>query len=74
MELWSWGLTVVGIAGIFLVGQKTIWGWWVLLLNESLWVIYALNTEQYGFIVAAIAYGVVYVKSYLGWRVDKEAK
>jgi hypothetical protein len=70
MELWSWGLTAVGIAGIFVVGQKTIWGWWVLLFNECLWIIYAIHTEQYGFIVAAIAYAAVYIKSYFGWKRD----
>jgi nicotinamide riboside transporter PnuC len=70
MELWSWGLTLVGIAGIFVVGQKTIWGWWVLLFNECLWIIYAIQTEQYGFIVAAIAYAAVYIKSYFGWKRD----
>jgi hypothetical protein len=68
--MWSWVLAVIGVAGIFFVGQKTIWGWWVLLFNEVLWIAYALSTDQYGFIFSAIAYGVVYIKSYVHWSRD----
>ena len=68
MELWSWALAVVGVVGIYFVGKKTLWGWFVLLFGETLWVVYAVITEQYGFIVSAIAYGVVYVSSYFSWK------
>jgi hypothetical protein len=69
-EYWSWMLAIVGVAGIYFVGKKTIWGWLVLLANEALWVTYAMITKQYGFIFSAIAYGIVYIQSYLHWRSD----
>ena len=50
----SWVLAVIGVTGIFFVGRKTIWGWYVLLFNEVLWIAYAINTDQYGFIFSAI--------------------
>jgi hypothetical protein len=53
---------------MYFVGKKTVWGWLVLLANEVIWVVYALVTQQYGFIVMAIAYAIVYIKSYLEWR------
>ena len=64
---WSYVLAVVGVIGIFFVGRKTIWGWWVLLFNEALWIAYALVTDQYGFILSAIAYAAVYIRSYIHW-------
>ncbi len=70
--MWSWVLAVIGVTGIFFVGRKTIWGWHILLLNETLWITYAVITKQYGFIFSALAYGVVYVKSYLLWRREAE--
>ena len=70
MQYWSWVLAVIGVTGIFFVGRKTIWGWCVLLFNEVLWIAYAVNTEQYGFIFSALAYAAVYVKSYLHWKKD----
>lgn len=66
--MWSWILAIIGVTGIYFVGKKTIWGWVVLGVNEVLWIIYAVTTKQYGFIVAAIAYGIVYVKSFIQWQ------
>ena len=65
--MWSWVLAVIGVAGIFFVGRKTIWGWLVLLFNEFLWITYALITDQYGFIFSALAYAIVYIKAYVHW-------
>ena len=71
--MWSWILAVIGVAGIYFVGRKTIWGWLVLLFNETLWITYAIITKQYGFIFSALAYAVVYIKSFIHWnREDKE--
>ena len=70
MEIWSWVLAAIGVSGIFFVGQKTIWGWLVLLANEVLWTVYAVVTQQYGFIFSAIAYATVYIRSYLHWKRD----
>ena len=72
MEYWSWVLAVIGVAGIYFVGKKTLWGWLVLLFNETLWIAYAVVTKQYGFIISALAYAVVYVNSYIDWK--KETK
>jgi nicotinamide riboside transporter PnuC len=72
MQYWSWLLAIIGVTGIFFVGRKTIWGWHILLLNETLWITYAVITKQYGFIFSALAYAVVYIKSYLLWRREAE--
>jgi len=67
MTYWSWILTVVGVSGMFLVGKKILKGWIVLFCNECLWIAYALSTKQYGFVVMATAYIMVYIKSYSEW-------
>ena len=69
---WSWVLAFVGIAGIFFVGRKDNWGWFVLLFNEILWIGYALATDQYGFIFSALAYAVVYIRSYILWSKEPQ--
>lgn len=68
MTYWSWILAVVGVSGMFLVGQKVLKGWIVLFCNECLWITYAISTKQYGFVVMATAYIIVYIKSYSEWR------
>jgi hypothetical protein len=69
-EYWSWILAIFGVSGMFFVGKKTAWGWMVLLFNEVIWTVYAIATEQYGFIVMAVAYAIVYIKSFIEWRKD----
>lgn len=66
--MWSWILAVVGVTGIFFVGQKNLLGWIFLLFNECLWCVYAVTSHQYGFIFASIAYSTVYVKSLIHWK------
>jgi hypothetical protein len=65
--MWSWILAVIGVAGIYFVGRKKKWAWLWLIFNECLWIIYAVTTDQYGFIFAAVAYTAVYIKSFLHW-------
>ena len=68
-----WLLAVIGVSGIYFVGRKSLWAWFLLLFNECLWIAYALTTNQYGFIFAAIAYGAVYIRSYLHWKRDEDS-
>lgn len=68
---WSWILACVGVTGTFFIGRKTIWGWIVLFINECLWIYYAVNTKQYGFIFGSLSYMLVYIKSYMHWKKDE---
>jgi hypothetical protein len=74
MGYWSYLLAAIGVTGIFFVGRKTIWGWLVLCVNECIWIAYAIATKQYGFIIMALAYTAVYIKSYMGWKSESESE
>ena len=65
---WSWLLTSIGVAGLFLAGSKRKLGWAIGMGVQVLWLIYAMSTRQWGFIVSAFAYGSVYARNYLRWR------
>ena len=69
--MWSWFLAIVGSFGLFFVGGKKIWGWGILILNECIWVAYALSTKQYGFIAYSIMYVSMYVRAILNWGKDE---
>lgn len=70
--IWSFVLAIVGIAGIYLAGKKSKWGWGLGLGAQVLWLIFALVTAQYGFILTAVAYGVVYGKNLYQWHKEEE--
>jgi nicotinamide riboside transporter PnuC len=68
MVIWSFALAAVGILGIYVAGKKNAWGWFIGLAAQGLWVVFALVTGQYGFILSAVAYGIIYGKNWLAWR------
>lgn len=69
--LWSWVLTAIGIFGLYVAGSKRSWGWLVGLGAQVLWMAYAIQSEQYGFLVSALAYGFVYGRNFLAWRASR---
>lgn len=72
--IWSFVLAAVGIAGIYLAGRKSKWGWGLGLAAQVLWVVFALTTAQYGFILTAVAYGAVYGKNLWQWHKEDARK
>lgn len=72
-DLWwaSWVLAAFGIATMFFAGQRKWWAWAIGILTETLWIGYSIVTEQYGFIVAALAYMIVYFRNTMKWRSDE---
>jgi hypothetical protein len=61
--LWSWILGILGVTGLWLAGKQVWWGWLITLINEILWITYAIATGQYGFIFMAICYAMVYLRN-----------
>lgn len=70
MEIWSWVLTFVGVLGLYLAGSKNKLGWIIGLSAQILWIVFAISTKQYGFIVSAFAYGFVYARNWRRWNID----
>ena len=69
MSIWSWVLGTLGVTGLLIAGNRVWWGWLINLANESLWVVYAVKTKQYGFILMAAAYALVYARNARnGWK------
>lgn len=66
-QLWSWALSIVGLAGLFLAGKKIWWAWYLNIAGQALWFAYAIVTEQYGFLVAAFGYTFVFAKNAIAW-------
>jgi nicotinamide riboside transporter PnuC len=65
---WSIGLAVIGLIGMHIAGRKSQWGWFIGLSAQVLWVIFALTTAQYGFLLSAAGYGWVYGNNWWKWR------
>ena len=66
--IWSFALTIVGVTGWWLVGRKKTVGWLIGVITQVLWFIYAIITVQWGFMLGAVLYGGVSLRTWLSWR------
>ncbi len=70
---WSWLLTFTGVTTFFLAGKKVWWAWHVgLFVNQPIWLIYGILSDQWGFIASTLFYTAVYSKN--AWKWTKEHK
>ena len=68
---WSWLLTIIGVSGLFIAGNKNYWGWIIGISAQLLWIAYAITTAQWGFLFSAFVYGGVYIRNWIKWRKDE---
>lgn len=72
--VWSWILAGMGVIGMYFVGKKRWEAFLWLIIMECLWIVFALQTKTYGFILGSVAYMVVYLKNANLWRKAKSDK
>lgn len=68
--IWSFILTAIGILGLWLTTRKSRWGFAIGVLAQVLWFSYAMVTRQYGFVLSASLFGVLYGRGW--WKWSKE--
>jgi hypothetical protein len=69
----DWVVTAIGLTGFFLAGQKVWWAWHVNVANQALWAVYAVATEQWGFLVGVAVYTVVFARNARRWTAEHRA-
>lgn len=62
-QAWPWLLTALGVIWLWQAGSGRWWAWSIGILTECCWLVYAIVTRQYGFIVGAIVYGVAHARN-----------
>ncbi|MHB1000489.1 MAG: hypothetical protein ACYC27_14715 [Armatimonadota bacterium] len=64
----SYVLSVVSLASMWLYGNRTIAGPISGLVIQALWLIYAIQSREYGFIVSVIGFTVVHYRNLRKWN------
>jgi hypothetical protein len=60
--VWSFVLAAIGVTGLWIAASRPRVGWWFNIAAQAVWLAYAIATRQWGFLVTAVAYAVVYVR------------
>ncbi len=72
-QYWSALLATTFLISLVLIGKNNPWGWALGILDEALWVVYAVTTRQWAFIVSAAAYAAICLRNLRAWRRDVTA-
>lgn len=68
----SWVLSGTSAAMLWLMGNKSPWGPRLGLINQCLWIIYAVWTRQWGLLPGVIIYTVIHARNVVKWHAIKE--
>jgi len=63
----AWILSLTSATMLWLMGNKSIWGPRLGLINQILWIIYAIHLKQWGLIPGIILYAIVHVRNLIAW-------
>ena len=66
----SWIVTIVGLAGFWLAGNKVWWAWYINIANQLLWVAFALVSGYYAFLLGTAFYLAVFIKNAYQWTTE----
>jgi len=67
----SYVLSIVSLISLWLIGNKNKYGFVVAILNQVLWVWYAVMLKQYGLLIGVVAYTIIHVRNLIKWSKDK---
>lgn len=67
-EWWSYLLAGLALFVTWHVGRKRAWAWLVATVAQLLWIVYAVMTEQYGFLASSVAFLLINLRNYVKWR------
>jgi hypothetical protein len=74
IPLACWCLVAAGIVGTHVAARNVPWGWLLLVSLQPMWIAYAISTEQYGFVVGAVACGLGQLSGFLRSRRESSDK
>lgn len=64
----DWILSVTSCYMLWLMGNKSKWGPRVGIVNQILWIFYAVSIEQFGLLVGVLAYTVIHIRNCVKWE------
>jgi len=64
----SWVLSVTSAIMLWLMGSKSKWGPRLGLMNQVLWLVYAILLRQWGLIPGVLLYTIVHLRNLVKWQ------
>ena len=73
-QVLSYVLSANSLISLWLVGNKNKAGFILGIVNQALWVWYAIMLKQYGLLVGVIAYTIINIRNLVKWSKERSVK
>jgi hypothetical protein len=68
----AWILSLISGLMLWLMGNKSKWGPRIGILNQFLWIIYAIGLKQWGLLLCTAIYGFVHIRNLWKWEAQRK--
>ena len=68
LDLLSWVISGTSALMLWVMGNKSVWGPRIGLMNQVLWLAYVIGTRQWGLLPGVIIYTVVHLRNLRKWK------
>jgi uncharacterized membrane protein len=65
-------VSILVLSSVFLAGKKNIWAWPLLILGQSVFLVYAMATGMAGFFLLNIGMIIAGARNFMLWHKDKQ--
>lgn len=64
----SWVIAALSFISLYLLTRKSKWGQAIGAVKEATFLLYALATHQYGFVVSTTSFTVMFLRGFIIWH------
>lgn len=68
MEIMPWVLSAMSAIMLWSMGDKKKWGPGFGLLNQAVWIVYVLMTDQWGLMPGVLVYTFIHARNLYVWN------
>lgn len=61
-------MEIIGVFGMWHVGEKRWWGWLIVLLHSFPWAVYSVVFDKPGFILMTLLWWTMHFRNMVKWR------
>jgi len=68
IRVFAWILSATSALMLWQMGNKSIWGPRLGIVNQMLWIGYVVLTAQWGLMPGVVIYTILHIRNLLKWR------
>lgn len=72
MSIWAWIAGIASVIAVFFMGRKYWWAPIFGFICQGFWFLYIFIDKQYGLLICAVAYAIIYFVNIFKWAKERK--